>query len=204
MDLVVDTDTRDVPLTKGAPSDFGARLREIRRRRKWTLQRASERTGIGLSSLSKIERNELSPTVTTLQRIAAGYEIDPATMMGSTEQPRRAPGRRAVTRSGEGRAFPTGTCRNAWLCPELNHKLMTPIMTTVAARSVDEYTEWARYDAEVFVHVLSGTMVVHSQIYEPTRLVGGDSMYYDGSTPHLWTSEGKEDARVLWLYAAYR
>lgn len=183
--------------------DLGSRLKQLRKRRKWTLLQASEQTGVGLSTLSKIERNELSPTVTTLQRIASGFAIDSATLLAVDEGPLRVAGRRSVTRASEGRPFPTGTCNNAWICPDLTTKIMHPIMTTVVARSIDAYTEWARYEAEVFIHVLKGTVLVHSQIYEPVRLEVGDSMYYDASSPHVWTSEGEIEAQILWLYANY-
>jgi transcriptional regulator with XRE-family HTH domain len=206
MDLPVEENIRAAvssPTAAEVPLDLGARLKELRKRQKWTLQQASERTGVGVSTLSKIERNELSPTVTTLQRIAAGFEIDSATLLTGQDTPLRVAGRRSVTRAKEGRPFPTGTCNNAWLCPDLTQKIMVPIRTTVVARSIEDYPEWARYEAEVFIHVLKGTMVVHSQIYEPVRLSAGDSMYYDASTPHLWVSEGEEDAEVLWVYANY-
>jgi transcriptional regulator with XRE-family HTH domain len=206
MDLPVDEITRAAvssPTTAEAPLDLGARLKALRKRKKWTLQQASDRTGVGVSTLSKVERNELSPTVTTLQRIAAGFEIDSATLLTGQDTPLRVAGRRSVTRAKEGRPFPTGTCNNAWLCPDLTQKIMVPIRTTVVARSIEDYPEWARYDAEVFIHVLKGTVVVHSQIYEPVRISAGDSMYYDASTPHLWVSEGEENAEVLWVYANY-
>lgn len=46
--------------------DLGVRLKNLRKRLGLTLQQAADRTGVGVSTLSKIERNELSPTVTTL------------------------------------------------------------------------------------------------------------------------------------------
>ncbi|MBP2293702.1 helix-turn-helix domain-containing protein [Azospirillum rugosum] len=199
-------DAYDMPALADGEVDLGARLKDLRKRKRWTLQQAADRTGVGLSTLSKIERNELSPTFSTLQKIAAGFEMDPAAIIGGqTAAPvLRVPGRRALTRAGEGRPFPTGTCNNAWLCPDLTHKVMTPIKTTIVARSIDEYPEWARYEAEMFLYVLSGTVVIHSQIYEPLRLGAGDSLYYDASTPHLWVSEGDTDAEVLWVYAKYQ
>jgi transcriptional regulator with XRE-family HTH domain len=183
--------------------DIGARLRQLRRSRNWTLQQASEQTGVALSTLSKIERGDLSPTVTTLQRIASGFGLGSASLLSERMEDIRVAGRRSITRASDGRDMPTGTCNNTWLCTSLSQKIMSPIRTRVVARSVDEYPEWARYNAEVFVYVLSGMLVVHSRIYEPTTLTAGDSMYYDASSPHAWTSEGPEDAEVLWLYADY-
>lgn len=47
--------------------------------------------------------------------------------------------------------------------------------------------------------VLSGTVIVHSKIYEPLELHEGDSMYYDASAEHVWTRSGPEEAVVLWV-----
>jgi mannose-6-phosphate isomerase-like protein (cupin superfamily) len=47
--------------------------------------------------------------------------------------------------------------------------------------------------------VLEGTLIVHSALYEPLELNKGDSVYYDASTEHTWTSSGPTDAVVLWV-----
>ncbi|MEJ8574373.1 XRE family transcriptional regulator [Microbaculum marinum] len=178
--------------------EVGAKLQQLRRERSWTLHEASRATGISVSTLSKIEREALSPTVTTLSRIATGFGIEAATLL--TDDSGGATGRRSITRSDDGKLSPTGTCDNVWLCSDLAQKKMAPIRTRVRARDISEYSEWARYNAEVFVTVLSGTLVVHSDIYAPVVLNEGDSMYYDANAGHVWTSEGEQDAVVLWVH----
>lgn len=185
------------------PFSLGKRLKQLRKRQNLTLQQASERTRVAVSTLSKIERDDLSPTVTTLQRIALGLDIDSAALLARDDSLLRAPGRRSVHRRNTGTAHATETCHNTWLCSDITHKAMSPLLTTVDARRIEDYSAWARYDAEVFVYVLTGTMVVHSQIYEPVRLHTGDAMYYDASTPHLWLSESEAPAQVIWMFTNY-
>ncbi len=179
--------------------EVGAKLQRLRRERNWTLQEASRATGISISALSKIEREELSPTVTTLSRIAQGFCIEVASLL--TESSANAAGRRCITRAKDGKLSPTGTCDNVWLCNDLARKKMTPIRTRVHARSVEDYSEWACYDAELFLTVLSGTVVVHSEMYAPVVLNEGDSIYYDANSRHVWTSQGDQDAIVLWVFS---
>lgn len=186
-----------------APFSLGHRLKQLRKRQKLTLQQASERTGVGVSTLSKIERDDLSPTITTLQRIAQGLDIDSASLLAPDDHHLRVAGRRSVYRKNSAHTHATETCHNTWLCSDLTHKAMNPLLTTVDARRIEDYPSWARYDAEVFLYVLSGTVVVHSQIYEPVRLHAGDATYYDASTPHLWLSEGDAPAQVIWVYTNY-
>ncbi len=186
--------------TAKAAVDVGARLHRIRKDRRLTLQEASRLTGVSASAFSKIERNELSPTISTMQRIALGLGIELVTLLaGQDPEPVAFPGRRSISRAGIGNHHVTATCHNVLLCADLKNKRATPILTTVTARSVDEYKAWAKSEAEIFVMVLDGTLVVHSRLYEPLVLHKGDAVYYDATTEHTWTSEGPTDAQVLWV-----
>jgi transcriptional regulator with XRE-family HTH domain len=182
------------------PVDIGAQLLRVRKGRGLTLQQASKLTGVSASAFSKIERNELSPTISTMQRIAQGLGIElVALLSGQENDPGVFRGRRSVTRAGAGSRHATATCNNMLLCAELKNKRATPILTTVTARSPKDYPAWAKSEAEIFVMVLEGTLVVHSALYEPLELNKGDSVYYDASTEHTWTSKGPTDAVVLWV-----
>jgi DNA-binding XRE family transcriptional regulator/mannose-6-phosphate isomerase-like protein (cupin superfamily) len=181
-------------------ASIGSRLRGIRKTRRLTLQEASELTGVSASAFSKIERGDLSPTISTMQRIATGLRVELVTLLTEhAAEPATFAGRRSVTRAGSGSGHITATCNNTLLCADLKDKRATPILTTVTARSTDEYKAWAKSDAEIFVMVLEGTMVVHSRLYEPLELNKGDSVYYDATTEHTWTSVGPKDAVVLWV-----
>jgi hypothetical protein len=180
--------------------DIGKRLLSIRKARKLTLQDVSALSGVSASAFSKIERNELSPTISTLQKVAQGLGIELVTLLSDQDGP--VPGfggRRSITRAGAGSRHTTGTCNNVLLCADLKNKRATPILTTVTARSPDDYPAWARSEAEIFVMVLEGTLVVHSRLYEPLELNKGDSVYYEATTEHTWTSKGPKDAVVLWV-----
>lgn len=179
---------------------IGARLRKIRKGRGLTLQEASRLTGVSTSAFSKIERDDLSPMISTLQRIATGLGVELNAVLAGQENDRATfGGRRSVNRAGSGSPHNSGTCSNVLLCTDLKNKRATPILTTVTARSPDEYKAWAKSEAEIFVMVLEGTLVVHSRLYEPLELNKGDSVYYDAATEHAWTSASAKDAVVLWV-----
>lgn len=183
-------------------SDFiSERIVSLRKERKMTLQDCSKLSGVAASTLSKIERNELSPTISTLQKIAAGFSMELADLITPSRSV-FAPGRRAVSRKGQGRQHTSNSCENFLLCAELKDKRMLPIRTRVTARHPDDYKVWPKSDTEIYLLVLSGTVVVHSQVYEPLELHEGDSVYYDASSEHCWTSLGEKDAEVLWIMSA--
>lgn len=48
-------------------------LKTLRRERKWSLDKAAEETGVSKAMLGQIEREESSPTIATLWKIASGF-----------------------------------------------------------------------------------------------------------------------------------
>ena len=51
-------------------------LREIRKERKMTLDQLAKLTGMSKGHLSRIERKETEPTITSLARIALALNVD--------------------------------------------------------------------------------------------------------------------------------
>lgn len=184
-----------------AEEAIGERIIGLRKARGLTLQECARLSGVAASTLSKIERNDLSPTVSTLVKIASGFGVEPAELLAPSRVA-TAPGRRAVSRQGEGKAHTSQSCQNRLLCSDLKNKRMVPVRTRVTARSTTNYPVWPQSDAEIFLWVVSGRMLLHSKVYEPLELGPGDSVYYDGNVPHCWTTASDEDAEVIWVVSA--
>src|SRR4051794_2544212 len=60
-----DRDVTGPIASRGSAASIGARLRATRKKRRLTLQDASKLTGVSASAFSKIERDDLSPTIST-------------------------------------------------------------------------------------------------------------------------------------------
>ncbi len=177
------------------------RIVTLRKERKLTLQECAKLSGVAASTLSKIERRDLSPTISTLHKIATGFSMELTDLLNSN-RPVFSPGRRSISRKGEGRPHTSYSCENALLCGELKDKQMIPIRTMVTARHPDDYGVWPKSETEIFLFVVSGKMVVHSKVYEPLELSAGDAVYYDASSEHCWTSASEQDAEVIWVMSA--
>lgn len=54
---------------------LAATLKTLRQQRGWSLSRLAEETGVSKAMLGQIERNESSPTVATLWKIATGLNV---------------------------------------------------------------------------------------------------------------------------------
>ncbi|WP_436859426.1 helix-turn-helix domain-containing protein [Citrobacter tructae] len=60
-------------------------LKTLRKQRGWSLSRLSEATGVSKAMLGQIERNESSPTVATLWKIATGLNVPFSTFIAPPE-----------------------------------------------------------------------------------------------------------------------
>ncbi|MEM5342897.1 helix-turn-helix domain-containing protein [Paraburkholderia azotifigens] len=191
-------DINGVRPVESTVSELGKRVKAARMHLDYTLEAASRACGVSRSTLSKVENGVMSPTFDVLQKIVHGLKIDLGELFGSATRP-RANGRRAVTRKGEGKPHSAGCYRMELLATELAKKSMYPFRIRITAHSLDEFTEWGRHEGEEFLFVLSGSVCLYSELYAPTDLQEGDSIYFDSRTGHAAVSTSTEDAEVLWL-----
>ena len=177
---------------------LGARLQALRATRGWTLGELATRCGVSRSSLSKIERDEVSPTYDVIQRIARGFDI-PVVELFSEKTPGPALGRRAVGRAGQVETHQGRGYLYQLLCNELSTKRMLPYLATIDARSLQEAGGYVHHSGEEFLFVLSGTVQFFTEHYAPVMLETGDSIYLDSQMGHACISLSDTPAKVLWI-----
>lgn len=182
----------------GEPLDLGARVRQLRKARDWTLEQAAGQAGLARSTLSKIENGQMSPTYEALKKLATGLEISVPQLFTPPEKG-QVNGRIAVTKSGEGNAQATVTYEHELLAETLTKKNMLPYRARVRARSMGEFEGWVRHDGEEFLYVLTGVISLYTEFYEPIEMRRGDSAYYDATMGHNVISVSDEDALILWV-----
>ncbi|WP_299198883.1 XRE family transcriptional regulator [uncultured Tateyamaria sp.] len=180
------------------PLDLGARVRELRKARDWTLEQAANQAGLARSTLSKIENGQMSPTYEALKKLAIGLEISVPQLFTPPEKG-QINGRMVVTQSGQGNAQATVTYEHELLAETLTKKQMLPYRARVRARSMDEFDGWVRHDGEEFLYVLTGVIRLYTEFYEPVDMRRGDSAYYDATMGHNVVSVSDEDALILWV-----
>ena len=165
------------------PLDLGARVRELRKARDWTLEHAANQAGLARSTLSKIENGQMSPTYDALKKLAEGLRIS-VPQLFTPPQRDQVNGRMTVTKSGDGSAHATATYEHELLADGLSRKQMLPYRARVRARSMDEFDGWVRHDGEEFLYVLTGIIRLYTEFYEPIEMRRGDSAYYDSTMGH--------------------
>ncbi|MDG1456558.1 MAG: XRE family transcriptional regulator [Pseudoprimorskyibacter sp.] len=181
-----------------AALDLGARVRELRKARNWTLEQAAREAGLARSTLSKIENSQMSPTYDALRKLAEGLQI-PVPQLFTPPQREQVMGRMTVTTSGEGAGHATATYEHELLAETLTQKAMLPYRCRVRARAMEEFDGWVRHDGEEFLYVLTGIVRLYTEFYEPVELRRGDSAYYDAAMGHNLVSVSEDDATILWV-----
>ncbi|WP_322888992.1 MULTISPECIES: XRE family transcriptional regulator [unclassified Yoonia] len=180
------------------PLDLGARVRELRKARDWTLEQAARQAGLARSTLSKIENGQMSPTYDALKKLAVGLDIS-VPQLFTPPAKGQVNGRMAVTKAGDEAVQITTTYEHALLAETLTTKKMLPYRARVRARRMEEFDGWVRHDGEEFLYVLTGQVRLYTEFYEPIELKRGDSAYYDAAMGHNVVSVSPEDATILWV-----
>ena len=179
---------------------IGSLLRALRARNEWTLKEMSQRCGIPLSTLSKVEHDRLSLTYDKLQQISQRLNIRMSELFAehdSTTEP-AVTARRSIGRIEDAVRVTTPNYDYFYLCPELRRKRMIPVVTRVRAKSIEEFGELVHHSGEEYIHVLEGRAEVHTEFYDPIVLEAGQSVYIDSNMGHAYiAAEGCEEVVLL-------
>jgi transcriptional regulator with XRE-family HTH domain len=176
----------------------GATLRALRRANDWTLAQVAERTGIPISTLSRMENDQASPSYDQLQRLSRGLQIDIAQLFSPIElAPVGQSGRRSVNRVHEGQVIDNGNDRLRYLSTDLLNKSFTPMIAEIKGRRIESDADFHSHAGEEFVYVIEGELELHSRSYAPLVLRAGESIYFDSSTPHAYVALGTSACRAL-------
>lgn len=185
---------------KAPPPTIGSLLRTFRARNHWTLKEMSTRSGIPLSTLSKVEHDRLTLTYDKLQLLSQRLNMSLSELFadaGDSPDP-AVTARRSIGRLDSSVRVNTPNYDYHYLCPELRHKRMIPILAHVRAKSVEEFGEQVRHSGEEFTYVLEGRVVLHTEFYDPIILEVGESVYIDSNMGHAYLAgEGCNEAVVL-------
>lgn len=172
-------------------------LSDLRKGNGWTLAEVSRRTGVAISTLSKIENGQTQPAYSVLTRLAAGLEIDFVDLLGGTANPRFSGAARAITRAGQGVHFRTDMGLYEALGADLAAKSLQPMVIEIPPPSADSPSVRSAHRGEEFVYVLDGAVVFEMSPYAPVVLEKGDSVYFDGAMDHGFHAVGPQSGRIL-------
>ena len=180
---------------------MGERLRTLRKAQALTLKALSERSGVPLSTLSKIELGQISVSYEKFAAVARALAVD----LGRLFDPRAgaelaARGRRpAAVRSTLAMA-PRYDAENydyRMLATDYPGKRMTPLHGIIVARDASAFPDFIRHPGQEFVMVLSGSVRIEFETGETIALKRQESAYFDSGVGHLYVSTSRREAQVV-------
>jgi transcriptional regulator with XRE-family HTH domain len=179
---------------------LGTLLRGLRDREGLTLKQMSEKSGIPVSTLSKVEHDRLTLTYDKLQQLAQRLGMRMSELFAEEEAsaPQAVMARRSLGDVDRAIRVQTPNYEYFYLCTELRGKRMIPVITKIRAHSAEQFGDLVRHAGEEYIFVLKGRVVVNTEFFDPVVLEAGQSIYLDSSMGHAYlAAEGCDEAEVL-------
>ncbi len=174
---------------------LGARLRGLRKERELSQRGLAELAGLSPNAISLIEREEISPSVATLQRLAGALGVKMSYFF-ETETLARV----LRVRSGERPVIRGAGLTIEGLGARLADQQMEPFLITLAPHA-DMGTGQVVHAGHEFVCCLAGHVQyeIDGALY---LLEPGDFLLFEADLPHCWGNPGDEVARLLLVLQA--
>ena len=175
--------------------NVGQRLRELRLERNFSIRALAERSGLNVNTFSLIENGKTSPSVSTLQQIAAALEV-PITAFFESNVPKNSVAFIAANNRPR-LAFAHGTLED--LGAGLTNRAVEPFVVMLEPHASSGENPIVHTGFE-FVFCLEGRMTyrVEDQTYV---LEPGDSLLFESYLPHRWQNDAAQPAQaILVLY----
>jgi transcriptional regulator with XRE-family HTH domain len=181
-----------------APSNgklrIGARLRAARQRQGLTIDQVAASAEVTKGFISRIERDETSPSVATLVTICEVLSLPIGTLF-------EAPQTDVVRKADAPRIQMTGAGADERLLTprgQARLQLIQSVIEPGGTGGAELYT--LNCELEV-LHVLKGTIdVIFSK--DTQRISAGDTVTFSGREPHSWVNpDPTRNAEVMWVIA---
>lgn len=165
----------------------------IRRRRSQlglTLQGLCEQAGLSVGYLSQVERDNAVPTLATLAQIAQALDVGLDYFVS-------APKPADAYSPAKGRpkfAFDGSSITYEAISADYPRSEMSSYILHVPPGYASEVVS---HEGEELIYILEGE-IEQSLGGEVFHMTPGDSLHYDGMTPHAWANKTDAPARILW------
>jgi len=174
--------------------NVGLRLREIRKKKKYSLRSLAEKSNLNLNTLSMIENSKTSPSVSTLQRISNALEIPISYFFDL------APQKSTIVFTPKNQRVPASAehIRLQLLGTNLASDMLHQFIVQLAPGDCSGESETVHTGLE-FVYCLNGSTeyVVDGKTY---LLEPGDSLVFEAYLPHIWCNKSDSFAEILLIF----
>lgn len=174
---------------------IGARIRELRRAKRLTLQGLAAASGLSIGYISQLERNLATPSIRALSAVARALDANVSWFLPDPERDEE-PGSDVVVRARTRRSlrFESGV-RDELLSPSLSGQL--EMMRCTFEPEASSGDEPYAHEGEEAGYVAEGQLelTLEDTVY---WLEAGDSFHFESERPHRYRNPGPGTTVVIW------
>ncbi len=173
---------------------LGEKIKSIRKGKGIKIKQLSARSSLTESSISMIENAKISPSITTINKIAMALSVHPIEFFEIEKHKRWT-----LTRKGEREKLQFGSPDNAleYLIKD-GRRSKNEIFVSHLGPNQKSFDEYITHDGHRFGFVLSGSVEVELG-NEKVQLREGDTIFFEAVIPHLWKSAENRESQTLWV-----
>lgn len=175
--------------------NVGRQLRIFRERQGWSLRALAERCGLSINAISRIERGENSPTVSSLLRLAGALNVPITDFF--LEKPEKSA---VFVKSGLGERIINPGFIVERLGAGLPGQQLESFLLSIEPQCASE-NDSISHPGEEFIYCLVGEIeyCVNDQDF---LLQAGDSLMFEAMQPHSWRNLASTPALILLVFQA--
>lgn len=174
--------------------DIGPVLHKLRKERKMTLIDLSEKCGIAIATLSRMENGKMMGTLKSHISICRALQVQ----LPDFYRDMVAAGQKVEVQAQDTRSdvfVHDNRAMSELLTSNPLNKKMMPTMVRIS-KGGGTHLEETKVGIEKFVYILDGK-VEAAVGKEKFNLVKGDTLYFESSIPHLFKNTGPSEARLI-------
>lgn len=171
--------------------DVGARLKSVRKIYDLSQRELARRAGVTNGTISLIEQNRVSPSVSSLRKVLSGFPMSMGKFFTTDflKWDKVFYAREELTDMGSGDV-------RYWLVAGQRQQRAMGIMREIYPPGADTGEEMLTHDGEEGGVIVSGELEVSVGANTET-LRAGDAYYFDSSIPHRFRNLGDEECELI-------
>jgi len=173
---------------------IGKRIRQLRKEKDITLEELSQKSGVALATLSRMENDKMPGTLNSHQKICKALGASITELYRELEDEVKTVEAVPKEQRTEHFVHARKATYELLVTKTLNKKIM-PLMIKIGSDGATQ-EETNKPGVEKFIYMIKGALdvLVGEQLYV---LKHGDSLYFDASLPHTFSNRTKAEAEAI-------
>jgi len=173
---------------------IGKKLKMLRKDRKMTLKELSEKSGVAIATLSRMEHDIMTGTLESHMNICKTLGVSLADFYRELESEYKTISFIKQKEKHEAFVHPKKSSIEM-LTTRIMDKKMMPVLIRIK-KGGQTHKEENKPGTEKFIYMLEGRITAKIGGTE-YKLNDGDTLYFDGSLPHIFNNNEKKDAVLI-------